>query len=166
MVDTAKQQLLATNKKILAAEKKLASLQVAQQQSADDFIEPEKKVTPKNFVVEAEAGVSDALLASFQSAIEETKQDEQTIEKPVVENSDLIPLTQMPVWVQDGVPSIAFEMHIYASDGQGWVRVNGRDRYEGDYIGRELLLNEILPQKVVLSFRGEKFTMGALTSWN
>ena len=166
LVDTAKQQLLATNKKILAAEKKLASLQVAQQQSADDFIEPEKKVTPKNFVVEAEAGVSDALLASFQSAIEETKQDEQTIEKPVVENSDLIPLTQMPVWVQDGVPSIAFEMHIYASDGQGWVRVNGRDRYEGDYIGRELLLNEILPQKVVLSFRGEKFTMGALTSWN
>ena len=176
LVDTAEQQLLATNKKILAAEKKLASLQIAQQQSmqqqstekqsADAFIEPEKKLTPKNFVVEAEEGVSDALLASFQSAIEETKQDEQPIEKPAVENGDLMPLTQMPVWVQDGVPSIAFEMHIYASDGQGWVRVNGRDRYEGDYIGRELLLNEILPQKVVLSFRGEKFTMDALTSWN
>ena len=152
------------------------ALQIAQQQSmqqqstekqsADAFIEPEKKLTPKNFVVEAEEGVSDALLASFQSAIEETKQDEQPIEKPAVENGDLMPLTQMPVWVQDGVPSIAFEMHIYASDGQGWVRVNGRDRYEGDYIGRELLLNEILPQKVVLSFRGEKFTMDALTSWN
>ncbi|MFT6507198.1 MAG: type II secretory pathway predicted ATPase ExeA [Colwellia polaris] len=176
LVDTAEQQLLATHKKILAAEKKLASLQIAQQQSmqqqstekqsADAFIEPEKKLTPKNFVVEAEEGVSDALLASFQSAIEETKQDEQPIEKPAVENGDLMPLTQMPVWVQDGVPSIAFEMHIYASDGQGWVRVNGRDRYEGDYIGRELLLNEILPQKVVLSFRGEKFTMDALTSWN
>ena len=171
LVDTAEQQLLATNKKLLAAEKKLASLQIAQQQStlqqsADDFTQPAKKVTPSNFVVEAEEGVSDALLASFQSAIEETKQDEQTIEKPTVENGDLMPLTQMPVWVQDGVPSIAFEMHIYASDGQGWVRVNGRDRYEGDYIGRELLLNEILPQKVVLSFRGEKFTMDALTSWN
>ena len=72
----------------------------------------------------------------------------------------------MPTWVQDGVPSLEFEMHIYASDGQGWVRVNGRDRYEGDYIARELLLNEILPQKVVLSFRGEKFTMDALSSWN
>ena len=33
LVDTAEQQLLATNKKILAAEKKLASLQIAQQQS-------------------------------------------------------------------------------------------------------------------------------------
>ena len=71
LVDTAEQQLLATNKKILAAEKKLASLQIAQQQSmqqqstekqsADAFIEPEKKLTPKNFVVEAEEGVSDAL---------------------------------------------------------------------------------------------------------
>jgi general secretion pathway protein A len=44
--------------------------------------------------------------------------------------------------------------------------VNGRDRYEGDYIGRELLLSEILPQQVVLSFRGEKFTMAALSSWH
>ena len=110
--------------------------------------------------------MSDALLASFQSAIEETKQSDNTVEKVKVDNSDVLPLTQMPAWVQDGVPSLAFEMHIYASDGQGWIRVNGRDRYEGDYIGRELLLNEILPQKVVLSFRGEKFTMDALTSWN
>lgn len=171
LADTAEEKLLATNKMILAAEKKLANLQIAQQQSTqqqstDDFIQPEKKVMPNNFVVEAEEGVSDALLASFQSAIEETKQDKQDDEEPTVDTSDLLPLTQMPTWVQDGVPSIAFEMHIYASDGQGWVRVNGRDRYEGDYIGRELLLNEILPQKVVLSFRGEKFTMNALTSWN
>ncbi|ARD45075.1 AAA family ATPase [Colwellia sp. PAMC 21821] len=166
LVNAAEEQLLATNKKILAAEKKLANLQIAQQQSADDFTQPEKKVTPNNFVVEAEEGVSDALLASFKSAIEETKQNKQGVENPTVDNSDLLSLTQMPVWVQDGVPSIAFEMHIYASDGQGWVRVNGRDRYEGDYIGRELLLNEILPQKVILSFRGEKFTMDALTSWN
>lgn len=171
LADTAEEKLLATNKMILAAEKKLANLQIAQQQSTqqqstDDFIQPEKKVMPNNFVVEAEEGVSDALLASFQSAIEETKQDKQDVEEPTVDTSDLLPLTQMPTWVQDGVPSIAFEMHIYASDGQGWVRVNGRDRYEGDYIGRELLLNEILPQKVVLSFRGEKFTMNALTSWN
>lgn len=120
-----------------------------------------------DFVLEATEGVSDELLASFQSAIEETKTQpsvEESINKPVQTN--LMPLTQMPAWVQDGVPSLQFEMHIYASDGQGWVRVNGRDRYEGDYIGRELLLNEILPQKVVLSFRGEKFSMAALSSWN
>lgn len=126
-------------------------------------------VEKKDFVVEATDGVSDELLASFQSAIEETKQPITSQNRNQAgENTDssVSSLTQMPAWVQDGVPSIQFEMHIYASDGQGWVRVNGRDRYEGDYIGRELLLSEIRPQEVVLSFRGEKFTMAALSSWN
>lgn len=126
-------------------------------------------VEKKDFVVEAMDGVSDELLASFQSAIEETKQPITSQNRNQMdENTDssVSSLTQMPAWVQDGVPSIQFEMHIYASDGQGWVRVNGRDRYEGDYIGRELLLSEIRPQEVVLSFRGEKFTMAALSSWN
>ena len=71
----------------------------------------------------------------------------------------------MPQWLQQAIPNLEFTMHIYASDGAGWVTVNGRDRYEGDYIERELLLSEILPQKVVLNFRGEKFTVAALSSW-
>jgi general secretion pathway protein A len=125
-----------------------------------------KKVTGENFVVKAEAGVSDELLASFQSAIEDTKQGDHSRKNVVAGSSELTPLAQMPTWVQEGVPSLEFEMHLYASDGQGWVRVNGRDRYEGDYISRELLLNEILPQRVVLSFRGEIFTMSALSTWN
>ena len=159
-------KLAETNVEFIDKEKPLAELQTTQQTPVQNLAPKVKKVTPNNYVVEAEEGVSDALLASFQSAIEETKQSDNTVEKVKVDNSDVLPLTQMPAWVQDGVPSLAFEMHIYASDGQGWIRVNGRDRYEGDYIGRELLLNEILPQKVVLNFRGEKFTMDALTSWN
>ncbi|SEK69039.1 Type II secretory pathway, component ExeA (predicted ATPase) [Colwellia chukchiensis] len=118
-----------------------------------------------NFVLEASEGVSDELLASFQSAIAETTAIENSPTTTATPPSDLAPLSQMPTWIQDSVPALAFEMHIYASDGQGWVRVNGRDRYEGDYIARELLLHEIQPQQVVLSFRGEKFTMAALSSW-
>lgn len=139
--------------------------------SSAEVVQPNERTAqpPENrdYVVEATDGVSDELLASFQSAIEETKQTNEQA-RQVEDNSQasLTSLTQMPSWVQDGVPSLQFEMHIYASDGQGWVRVNGRDRYEGDYIGRELLLNEIRPQEVVLSFRGEKFTMAALSSWN
>lgn len=161
--------IAADESQFITSEKKLADLQTTAQKNVAGSVPRAKKISPDNFVVEAEEGVSDALLASFQSAIEQTKQTEQNDEPKEnvsADASELIPLTQMPTWVQDGVPALAFEMHIYASDGQGWVRVNGRDRYEGDYIGRELLLNEILPQKVVLSFRGEKFTMSALSSWN
>ncbi|TWX68450.1 AAA family ATPase [Colwellia sp. C1TZA3] len=150
----------------IASESRLADSKIIAPTTAERSEPKPKNVTGENFVVKAEAGVSDALLASFQSAIEQTKQSENARENVATDTSELLPLTQMPTWVQDGVPSLAFEMHLYASDGKGWIRVNGRDRYEGDYISRELLLNEILPQQVILSFRGEKFTMSALSSWN
>ena len=71
----------------------------------------------------------------------------------------------MPAWVQNGVPNLRFEQHIYASNGEGWVNVNGRDRYQGDMIAAELQLSEILPQKIILLYRGEKFSLPALTNW-
>jgi len=79
--------------------------------------------------------VSDDLLARFQAAIEETESN--TDEDPATAlakkqeqptNSEIKSLTEMPAWVQEGVPSLRFEQHIYASDGEGWVNVNGRDR--------------------------------------
>ena len=52
-----------------------------------------------------------------------------------------------------------------ASDGQGWVNVNGRDRYEGDIVADGLSIDKILPQQVILTYRGEKFSLPALTNW-
>jgi len=155
-------KVVAHDSEFTVNEPKLAAVQTTE--TASEKVQ--QKPVSDNFVVEATDGVSDELLASFQSAIEQTKQSDEQQTNVTADNSELFPLSQMPTWVQNGVPSLAFEMHIYASDGQGWVRVNGRDRYEGDYIARELLLNEIRPQQVILSFRGEKFTMAALSSWN
>jgi len=67
--------------------------------------------------------------------------------------------------VLKGIPSLDFKQHIYASDGEGWVNVNGRDRYEGDVIADGLILDKILPQQVILTYRGEKFSLPALTNW-
>ena len=121
-----------------------------------------------NYQVEAVDGVSDDLLARFQAAMDETKSN--PISSPKAEVSDDVddeikPLTEMPTWIQNGVPSLQVEQHIYASDGQGWVKVNGRDRYQGDMIAAELELSEILPQKIILIYRGEKFSLPALTNW-
>ena len=83
-----------------------------------------------------------------------------------IDNSPAIrPLASMPSWVQQGIPPLAFEQHIYATDGAGWIKVNGRDRYEGDSIADGLILDEILPQKVILTYRGEKFSLPALINW-
>ncbi|MDX2366946.1 MAG: AAA family ATPase [Colwellia sp.] len=130
---------------------------------------PHETKLAKNYKIEAVEGVSDDLLARFQAAMDETTQDQslssQEAEVSSSVDGEIKPLTQMPAWIQNGVPSLRFEQHIYASNGQGWVNVNGRDRYQGDMIAPELQLKDILPQQVILIYRGEKFSLPALTNW-
>jgi type II secretory pathway predicted ATPase ExeA len=121
-----------------------------------------------NYQIEAVEGVSDDLLARFQAAIDETKDKPLPPQQDEAMNSvdgEIKALTQMPAWVQNGVPKLRFEQHIYASNGEGWVNVNGRDRYQGDMITAELQLSKILPQQIILTYRGEKFSLPALTNW-
>jgi type II secretory pathway predicted ATPase ExeA len=114
-------------------------------------------------------GVSNEFLTRFQLAIEETsseKNNQALLEKQKKTSAGKIrPLTDMPAWVQKAVPSLEFDMHIYASDGEGWVRINGRDRYEGDKIADNLFLNKILPQKVILTYQEKQFSLPALSNW-
>jgi type II secretory pathway predicted ATPase ExeA len=130
-----------------------------------------QEIDQNNYQVEAVDGVSDDLLARFQAAIEETENTTNIESKSLKAkqeqsiNSDIKSLTQMPAWVQKAVPSLRFEQHIYASDGEGWVNVNGRDRYEGDSIADGVVIDKILPQQVILTYRGEKFSLPALTNW-
>ncbi len=122
-----------------------------------------------NFNVKATAGVSKQLLQSFQSAIDETAEENNKKEHPedvAQTNFDqVVALTDTPQWLQDALPKMQFAMHLYASDGQGWVRVNGDDVREGENVATGVKLVKILPQRVILNFRGEQFSMAALSSW-
>jgi hypothetical protein len=133
--------------------------------------------------------VSDDLLARFKAAIEETERENQPNENNQEKFSSaykeevnkgtgnylfnstlnnprkIKPLTQKSAQLQNALPNLNFEQHVYTSDGQSWVTVNGRDRYQGDYISDQLRVDDILPQQVILSFKGEKFSLPALTNW-
>ncbi len=135
----------------------------------DDSITEVAEVKPTNkFSVEAVDGVSDDLLSRFQNAIDDTEQEPSVASD--VQNTKRVEITvptlaDMPTWLQNDLPSLSFEQHIYTSDGDSWVKVNGRERYEGDKITDKLVLNFIYAQKVVLTFKGEKFSMPALSTW-
>ena len=142
----------------------------------ENLIETEQTVITKKavdtatdtlFQVNAVDGISNEFLARFQSAIDETSSEKTDQQRLTAQNdTNTVPvLTDMPAWVQKAVPSLEFDLHIYASDGEGWVKVNGRDRYEGDKIAENLFLNKILPQKVILSYQGKRFSLPALSSW-
>jgi len=128
---------------------------------------PEIKLVD-NYQIEAVEGVSDDLLVRFQAAMDETQGKHGSTQQAHASkyvDSEIKTLSQMPSWVQKGVPSLRFEQHIYASDGEGWVMVNGRDRYEGDSVADELIIDKIFPQYVILTYRGEKFSLPALSTW-
>jgi general secretion pathway protein A len=148
-----------------------------------------KKNQERNYQVTKVDGVSNDLLARFQAAIDETKdqkqpqnsaqkyfssEDEHGLNERDQTNfsgfdddgaTNIKPLSQMSQKLQNSLPNLQFEQHIYSSDGEGWVTVNGKDRYEGDYIADSLVVDKILPQQVILSFKGERFSLPALTNW-
>ncbi|WDE12995.1 general secretion pathway protein GspB [Thalassomonas haliotis] len=134
------------------------------------------KQLPLAFKVAAQEGISDDLLARFQSAIDETGNaalEENSEDEGVAPETSLVagesgvtPLGNMPLWVQQGIPDLQFELHIFASDGEGWIRVNGEDKYQGDRVAEDLILTQILPQQVILNYRGENFSLPALSNWS
>ncbi len=116
----------------------------------------------KSIEMTAVDGVSTQLLDRFQSAVAD---ESGYTEQGSVNKQAIIPLKDMPEWLQKSIPKLDFDMHIYASDGEGWVRINSMDYYEGDNVMRTMVLEKILPQKVVLSYQGEHFSLPALASW-
>mgnify|MGYP000123787287 CR=1 FL=1 len=103
------------------------------------------------FKVAPTEGVSDELLTLFQTAIEETERlqasDEQSDNNPPT-STNVKPLMDMPQWVQDGVPSLDFQMHLYESDGRGSVKVNGERKKVGDFIANTVEIIAIERQHV------------------
>ena len=113
-------------------------------------------------------GVSADLLARFNRALEDIENDtgQQETETTVSVVSDLPRVDQLRALTLTRLPSMTFSAHMYSSNRDTrWVRVNGRQLFEGEWIEDGLQLVNIEPQRVVLSFQGELFTMAALTDW-
>ncbi|GLX79546.1 hypothetical protein tinsulaeT_28860 [Thalassotalea insulae] len=130
--------------------------------------QPERvtQVSNDGFELVATDGVSDDLLQRFKAAVKDTETEQQSSNnKNHTAQAELKAIHQMPLDIQNSLPNLQFEMHIYATEGQGWVRVNGEDRREGDNIAQGVLLAKILPQQVVLEFHNQRFSMPALSNW-
>ncbi|REL36493.1 AAA family ATPase [Thalassotalea euphylliae] len=108
-------------------------------------------------------GVSPELLAKVQQAVDDTEQQQPLV--PAASESPVPSLLDMPSHIQNSVPAMTFEVHIFATDGNGWVRVNGRERYEGDVVAGRVVLAQINQEDVVLELDGQQFSLPALSSW-
>mgnify|MGYP003654880084 CR=1 FL=1 len=125
----------------------------------------EQAITP---LVEPEPQISADVLARFRKAINEVGNSPDA-SPPVdsVSNSNDVPrIDQLPPWAMTRLPSMAFSAHMYASvESERWVRVNGTRMVEGDKIDGLIEIVRIEPQRVILNFSGQTFSMAALTDW-
>ncbi|AXT37797.1 DUF3391 domain-containing protein [Alteromonas sp. BL110] len=120
---------------------------------------------------QSDVSVSPELMARFNAAVaalDSKAQDNKPAEEEtiVTVKDDLPRVDQLPVRLLTRLPTMNFSAHMYASrPADRWVRVNGRQIGEGDWIADRVQIVNIEAQRVVLSFEDEIFTMAALTDW-
>jgi general secretion pathway protein B len=75
---------------------------------------------------------------------------------------DDAPLLQdMPTNFQRALPSLRVSIHVYAPDpSQRILFINNRQYRQGDRIEGDIRVEEIVPDGVILSYRGERFKLG------
>lgn len=69
--------------------------------------------------------------------------------------------------LQRQIPPLRFQAHVYATDPkQRWVKVNGKDLQEGQWVTADIQLKEITPNYVLLQTGRQLFSMEALSEWS
>lgn len=120
-----------------------------------------------NIQLKPEDGVSPELLQLVQSAIDETatqnQNDLQTTGE--VDYSNVPGLSELAASFQQRVPSLNFTLHMATTNGESWVRVNGKDVSEGQRITGDLTLVKVEVQHVVLMLDSTMFKLPAMTQW-
>ncbi|QOL26910.1 general secretion pathway protein GspB [Thalassotalea sp. LPB0316] len=122
-------------------------------------------IKPQKQALEKPDGVSASLLAKFEAAVNDTPLDGQTTQSFDTDEPSVEDISQLPVSVQNAIAPFAFDMHIYQSNNQGWVKVAEQEYYQGEQLPNGVVITKIEPQRVILTFDGYRFSMGALTTW-
>lgn len=144
----------------------------------DDFVdfEPmqeadtEQELAPVEQLLPAEeleqADVSAELRDKFESALAAADNTQRTQEINY-HNQPAQGIHQLDDLLQRQIPPLRFEAHVYATDAkQRWIKVNGKDLQQGQWVTADIQVKEILPQYVVLQFNQTQFSVEALSDWS
>ncbi|WP_088332515.1 general secretion pathway protein GspB [Lacimicrobium sp. SS2-24] len=115
----------------------------------------------------AAADISAELLDKFRDAVSSLENTDVKASQPQTPPpQEVIRVDQLPAWVLAELPSLSFSAHMYASNPEDrWVRVNGQELKEGQWLNEHLRIVGIESQHVILAYKGQEFSMGALTDW-
>lgn len=111
--------------------------------------------------------VSPELLRRFRQAVSELEDGEEGYQQSgSSRNTQTLRVDQLPAWIQTELPAMSFSTHLYASvPAERRVKVNGMELGEGDWIRDKVRIVRIEPQKVILTYKGQEFSLPALGEW-
>ncbi len=157
----------ATSAGAVKAQQTPEPTQTAASQPSSSPAEPEGRVL--NERQSSNVDVSPELMARFNKAVEAMDDEAQRGPEPetkITVHENMPRVDQLPVRLLTRLPTMSFSAHMYASQKDDrWVRVNGQQLVEGDWIDDRVQIVHIEAQHVVLAFEDELFTMAALTDW-
>lgn len=74
-------------------------------------------------------------------------------------------ISELSQGIQNQLPAIDFSTHIFVKDGGSFVIMNNRSLSDGMNIGNGIVLEKIVREGVILSFRDRYFTLNSMESW-
>lgn len=102
-----------------------------------------------------------------QSSLSQPPADATTASAAAEDFQYLPELNQMPQSFAETLPKLDFISHLYSSDPTSRsVIINGKTWRERQRIAPELQLLAIIPEGVVLSYRGKQFRMPVIQNWS
>lgn len=130
--------------------------------AAPDIVKPqqpaakEKPAVPATEPVAEQAVDIEQLLKSAEDELQNARLEEHSA--PFV--------NELSQRTKDTIPSIFYERHDYSGrPGQSRVVLNGKELKAGGSPASGVKVEEILPDSVVLNYRGTQFRLRALNSW-
>jgi hypothetical protein len=89
-----------------------------------------------------------------------------TTKHPTLADFDSVgSIRTLPWTLQEQIPTLNYEQHVYMPDNQGYVVINGTKRKRGQKIEKELVLDGVLQDGIILRYQNQLFKMPALNSW-
>ena len=123
---------------------------------------PTKESAPA-VVAKAPPAPSQSELLDIEAVLENAQKEMENARLPEHPAPFIEDLSQQR---KDAIPTLMYSIHNFSGKaGQSSVMINGKSLRAGGNIGKGVRLEEILPESIVLSYKGEQFRLRALNSW-
>ncbi|MBV1884280.1 MAG: general secretion pathway protein GspB [Pseudomonadales bacterium] len=104
---------------------------------------------------------------TFKEDLVTLKKQSEKVNLVTEERESVMNLSQLPAHIRDNIPQLEFSSHLYSGMPQYRnVIINGMNLKEQQPLDRDIFLERITKNGVVLTYQGYTFEVGVIQQWN